>query len=286
MRIGLAGVGRIGAFHAETLRDLSDVDEVVVADLDADAARTVAEKLEVGLPRRRPSCSPRASTASSSRQRRRATRPCIRLGLEAGVPTFCEKPVAATLDETLDLAELVVADRHARPRRLPAPLRPRLPARPAGRRRRRARLPAQHPGPDARPGAAPCRLHPDERRPLPRLLDPRLRHHPLRHRPRGRLGLRDRRQQGRGVLLRGRRRRHRRGRPDPRRRHARARCRPPATTAPATTCAWRSSAARARSASATTTRSPSPRPSPERPTRPARDTGRSWSASCRPTAPS
>ena len=48
MRIGLAGVGRIGAFHAETLRDLPDVDEVVVADLDADAARTVADKLEVG----------------------------------------------------------------------------------------------------------------------------------------------------------------------------------------------------------------------------------------------
>ena len=45
------------------------------------------------------------------------------------MPTFCEKPVAATLDETLDLAELVVADRRPRPRRLPAPLRPRLPAR-------------------------------------------------------------------------------------------------------------------------------------------------------------
>ena len=49
MRLGLAGVGRIGAFHAETLRSLSDVDELVVSDLDADAARALAERLEVGF---------------------------------------------------------------------------------------------------------------------------------------------------------------------------------------------------------------------------------------------
>ena len=33
--------------------------------------------------------------------------PLLRLGIEAGVPTFCEKPVASTLDETLGLAKLV-----------------------------------------------------------------------------------------------------------------------------------------------------------------------------------
>ena len=75
MRIGLAGVGRIGAFHAETLRDLSDVDEVVVADLDADAARVVADKLEVGYAASPAELLASASTASSSRRRRRATRP-------------------------------------------------------------------------------------------------------------------------------------------------------------------------------------------------------------------
>ena len=107
MRIGLAGVGRIGAFHAETLRDLPDVDEVVVADLDADAARAVADKLEVGF-----AASPAELLASGVDGFVIATAtpghaPLIRLGLEAGVPTFCEKPVAATLEETLDLAELV-----------------------------------------------------------------------------------------------------------------------------------------------------------------------------------
>src|SRR4051812_44754402 len=107
MRIGLAGVGRIGAFHAETLRDLSDVDEVVVADLDADAARAVADKLEVGF-----AVTPAELLASGLDGFVIATAtpghaPLIRLGLESGVPTFCEKPVAATLDETLELARLV-----------------------------------------------------------------------------------------------------------------------------------------------------------------------------------
>ncbi|GAA2037911.1 Gfo/Idh/MocA family oxidoreductase [Terrabacter terrae] len=107
MRIGLAGVGRIGAFHAETLRDLPDVDEVVVADLDTDAARAVAEKLEVGC-----AASPAELLASGLDGFVIATAtpghaPLLRMGLEAGVPTFCEKPVAATLEETLDLTRLV-----------------------------------------------------------------------------------------------------------------------------------------------------------------------------------
>ena len=40
MRIGVAGTGRIGAFHAETLKAVPLVDSVVLADLDAARART------------------------------------------------------------------------------------------------------------------------------------------------------------------------------------------------------------------------------------------------------
>jgi len=36
MRLGLLGLGRIGAFHAETLTSLPVVEELVVADLAAD----------------------------------------------------------------------------------------------------------------------------------------------------------------------------------------------------------------------------------------------------------
>jgi myo-inositol 2-dehydrogenase/D-chiro-inositol 1-dehydrogenase len=107
MRIGLAGVGRIGAFHAETLRSLSDVDELVVSDLDAEAARALAERLSVGF-----AASPAEMLAQGVDGFVIATAtpghaPLLRLGIEAGVPTFCEKPVAATLEETMELAKLV-----------------------------------------------------------------------------------------------------------------------------------------------------------------------------------
>ncbi|MYR43702.1 Gfo/Idh/MocA family oxidoreductase, partial [Streptomyces sp. SID5910] len=44
MRIGILGLGRIGAFHAETLSGLDAVGSLVVADPSADAARAAAER--------------------------------------------------------------------------------------------------------------------------------------------------------------------------------------------------------------------------------------------------
>ena len=43
MRIGLIGTGRIGGFHAETMRAVDGVDAVLVADADAGRARAMAE---------------------------------------------------------------------------------------------------------------------------------------------------------------------------------------------------------------------------------------------------
>ena len=39
MRIGLIGLGRIGAFHADTLSRHDEVDELVVTDADARGGR-------------------------------------------------------------------------------------------------------------------------------------------------------------------------------------------------------------------------------------------------------
>lgn len=106
MRIGLAGVGRIGTFHAATLAGLEAVEEVVVTDAD----RTLAEKVatELGLSLALDVESVLASgidgfviTAATP-----AHAPLLRAGLAAGIPTFCEKPVAATLAETLELTRL------------------------------------------------------------------------------------------------------------------------------------------------------------------------------------
>ncbi|GAB3075774.1 Gfo/Idh/MocA family protein [Pedococcus soli] len=109
MRIGLAGVGRIGAFHAETLTALPVVDDLVVTDVNADAGRAVAEKLGVAW-----ADSPEALLADGVdgfviAAATNAHASLIRAGIEAGVPTFCEKPVAGTLAESLELAKLAAS---------------------------------------------------------------------------------------------------------------------------------------------------------------------------------
>jgi myo-inositol 2-dehydrogenase/D-chiro-inositol 1-dehydrogenase len=109
MRIGLAGVGRIGAFHAQTLRDLPAVDEVVVSDLDQAAARAVADDLGVGY-----AASPGDLLAAGVDGFAVAVAtpghaPLIRQGVAAGIPTFCEKPLAGSLDEAIALAREVSA---------------------------------------------------------------------------------------------------------------------------------------------------------------------------------
>jgi myo-inositol 2-dehydrogenase/D-chiro-inositol 1-dehydrogenase len=100
MRIGLVGVGRIGAFHAATLKGLPAVEQVVVADADASRAELVAK--EVGLEYAadvdtllRQGLDGFVIAAATS-----AHADLIAKGLEAGLPTFCEKPVAQDLANT------------------------------------------------------------------------------------------------------------------------------------------------------------------------------------------
>jgi len=46
MRIGLVGIGRIGVFHAATLKGLDSVEQVVVADADSARAQAAAKELD------------------------------------------------------------------------------------------------------------------------------------------------------------------------------------------------------------------------------------------------
>lgn len=75
MRIGILGLGRIGAFHAETLSGLDAVDSLVVADPFADAAKAAAERFGAEVADSPRPCWPLAWTASSSRRPRTPTRP-------------------------------------------------------------------------------------------------------------------------------------------------------------------------------------------------------------------
>ncbi len=109
MRIGLVGAGRIGAFHAQTLADLPEVAEVVVADaapgraqaLASAAGLSYAESAEDLLGRGLDGFVVTSSTASHAA--------LVRAAVDAGVPTFCEKPTASTLEESIALAREVEA---------------------------------------------------------------------------------------------------------------------------------------------------------------------------------
>lgn len=69
MRIGILGLGRIGAFHAETLSGLDVVESLVVADPFAEAAKKAAERFGAEVADSPRPCWPPGSTASSSPRR-------------------------------------------------------------------------------------------------------------------------------------------------------------------------------------------------------------------------
>jgi len=100
MRIGLIGAGRIGAIHARTLAGLPQVDSVMIADVDAARAEEVARPLgaqAVGVPGDlwRMDLDGVVIAAPTAQHA-----PLLRAALAAGVPAFCEKPIAADLTDT------------------------------------------------------------------------------------------------------------------------------------------------------------------------------------------
>lgn len=112
MRIGLTGVGRIGAFHAATLNSLDAVDELVLHDMLAKRAGIVAEQLAATGGAVETADSPQALLAAGLDALVITTptpghAPMLRRAIGAQLPTFCEKPVAATLSETVELSRLV-----------------------------------------------------------------------------------------------------------------------------------------------------------------------------------
>jgi len=105
--VGVIGVGRIGVFHAETLAGLGDVAQVTVADVDPGRAREVASRLGVGVLE-----APEALLASGIdavvvAAPTPAHAPLLELAAAAGLPVFCEKPVALELDVLDDVSAVV-----------------------------------------------------------------------------------------------------------------------------------------------------------------------------------
>ncbi|MER7049789.1 Gfo/Idh/MocA family protein [Streptomyces jumonjinensis] len=101
MRIGLIGTGRIGAFHAGVLSRHGEVDSLVVADADPARAAAVAEHtgataapgVDAVFDGGVDAVVIASATASHAELIGRAAR--------AGLPAFCEKPIAVDLPGTL-----------------------------------------------------------------------------------------------------------------------------------------------------------------------------------------
>jgi len=107
MRLGLIGLGRIGAFHAQTLADLDVVDSLVVTDavpavtkevaerVGAQPVDSVAELLAAGVDG--------VLVAAAT-----DTHPELVLAaVEAGLPVFCEKPLARAVGDAVAVARRV-----------------------------------------------------------------------------------------------------------------------------------------------------------------------------------
>jgi predicted dehydrogenase len=109
MRVGLAGAGRIGHRHATTLRCMPEVESLILADADPGRARGLADRLDAiatesvtelfaaGI-----DCL--VVTAATS-----AHASLVRRAAAAGIPIFCEKPIASTVEETLEVMRAVGA---------------------------------------------------------------------------------------------------------------------------------------------------------------------------------
>jgi myo-inositol 2-dehydrogenase / D-chiro-inositol 1-dehydrogenase len=111
MRLGLLGLGRIGAFHAETLAGLPAVEELVISDPVPALAEQVAERL-AGRLGTRIAGSPEAVLTSGVDGMVIAAptdfhTELIDLCVAAGLPTFCEKPVSRDAGEAVRLARRV-----------------------------------------------------------------------------------------------------------------------------------------------------------------------------------
>ena len=106
MKVGLLGAGRIGVLHAGLLSGDARVEEILVGDADPRRAEKVAG--EVGGEARGIEdildSGPDAVVIAAATP---AHAPLILASVEAGIPAFCEKPIALGYEDTLEVVEAV-----------------------------------------------------------------------------------------------------------------------------------------------------------------------------------
>jgi myo-inositol 2-dehydrogenase/D-chiro-inositol 1-dehydrogenase len=104
MRIAVLGAGRIGSFRARVLSGLPAVDEVIIGNRTVERAQKLARELggTAGTIEEAIGSGPDAVFVSLATElHAEALHRCI----DAGLPIFCEKPIALTLPETASVIE-------------------------------------------------------------------------------------------------------------------------------------------------------------------------------------
>lgn len=106
MRVGVIGVGRMGQTHVATLSSIHEVESVSITDADAPRAEEVAAQAGVAMVETAEellaSVDAVVIAAASS-----AHAELIHASADAGLPTFCEKPITLDLASTAEVVEHV-----------------------------------------------------------------------------------------------------------------------------------------------------------------------------------
>jgi myo-inositol 2-dehydrogenase/D-chiro-inositol 1-dehydrogenase len=108
MRIAMFGAGRIAPLHARTLKGSSDVSAISITDAVPERAASMAADLRLEhVPSAEEALA--AADAVVIVAATDAHAGLIRAALERDLPTFCEKPLAPTLEESIVVAANIAA---------------------------------------------------------------------------------------------------------------------------------------------------------------------------------
>jgi myo-inositol 2-dehydrogenase / D-chiro-inositol 1-dehydrogenase len=107
MRLGLIGLGRIGAFHARTLSELAAVDSLVVTDAVPETTARVAAEVGAEV-----ADSPAKLLAAGVdgvliAAATNAHPELLLAAVAAGLPVFCEKPLAGDINDAVELTRRI-----------------------------------------------------------------------------------------------------------------------------------------------------------------------------------
>jgi myo-inositol 2-dehydrogenase / D-chiro-inositol 1-dehydrogenase len=104
VKIAVLGAGRIGSFRVRVLKGLPEVDEIVVGNRTAERAEKLAREVggTSGTIDEAIDSAPDAVFVSLATE---LHAPVLHRCIDAGLPIFCEKPIALTLRDTAEVIE-------------------------------------------------------------------------------------------------------------------------------------------------------------------------------------